>query len=115
MCILLCTIPLYLHACVADAMADPLVRPPPETVDDMEDLTGETEEINSPAATADGGDSAAMMHVSSADQAKVHLDHCLPHCTTSVNVNICLLVLVVPLQPSSYQLTARSSLHTPAH
>lgn len=57
-------------------MADPLVRPPPQTVDDMEDLTGDTEEIN---LTADGNDTAPMPHVSSADKAKVHFDHCLPH------------------------------------
>lgn len=74
--------PLYLHACIAEAaMADPLVRPPPQTVDDMEDLTGDTEEIN---LTADGNDSAPIPHVSSADKTKVHFDHCLPHWVTLV-------------------------------
>ena len=45
-------------------MSDPMVRPPPETVDDLDDLTGETGEV--PAAEA------TPLHVSRPGKDKVH-------------------------------------------
>ena len=52
---------------LADTVGDPMVCPPPQSVDDLEDLTGEPMEVSSPAAA-----NSTSFHASSADKAKVH-------------------------------------------
>ena len=57
---------IYMYTCMytAGGASDPMVRPPPETVDDLEDITGETGEV--PAA------GPTPLHVSRPDKDKVH-------------------------------------------
>ena len=54
-----------MHGYVLCSMVDPMVRPPPETLEDLEDLTGEPEEVLPPSATN-------SLQVSPADKKKVH-------------------------------------------
>ena len=57
---------------------DPMVRPPPQTVDDLEDLTGEPQEVHHATPPPANGDhmtsSAATRVIAPTDRRKVH--HC---------------------------------------
>ena len=71
MCVCVCV-------CVA-GVADPLVKQP-QTVDDLEDLTGEPEEVR-PSAP----DSAPLL-VSAGDKEKVHCCNCL--CSNTAHMHL---------------------------
>ena len=70
-------------ACVCGAgggMVDPMVKPPPQTVDDLEDLTGEPGEV--PSAS----DHVTPHTVSPADRKKVLLVFCLEFPIVDCNI-----------------------------
>ena len=55
-----------------------MVRPPPQTLDDLDDLTGEPGEIPpTAAALADDRTAPSALHVAPSDRSKVHRTHSL--------------------------------------